>query len=121
MVDVGDVEKVFVKSGYAASRKVFTEIEKSMQSICRRQDRLHRIGDNTFCLLFSGVQKSGQVILAAEKLGRVHSQTVDRFDPGRLGRCRQSHPQSQRRTGIGAQDRAALRRLYADDGRQDGQ
>ena len=81
MVDVGDVEKVFVKSGYAASRKVFTEIEKSMQSICRRQDRLHRIGDNTFCLLFSGVQKSGQVILAAEKLGRVHSQTVDRFDP----------------------------------------
>ena len=81
MVDVGDVEKVFVKSGYAASRQVFTEIEKSMQSICRRQDRLHRIGDNTFCLLFSGVQKSGQVILAAEKLGRVHSQTVDRFDP----------------------------------------
>jgi EAL domain-containing protein (putative c-di-GMP-specific phosphodiesterase class I)/GGDEF domain-containing protein len=81
MVDVGDVEKVFVKSGYAASRKVFSEIEKSLQSICRRQDRLHRIGDNTFCLLFSDVQKSGQVILAAEKLGRVHSQTVDRFDP----------------------------------------
>jgi diguanylate cyclase (GGDEF)-like protein len=81
MVDVGDVEKVFVKSGYAASRKVFSEIEKSLQKICRQQDRLHRIGDNTFCLLFSGVHKSGQVILAAEKLGRTHSATVDRFDP----------------------------------------
>ena len=81
IVDVGDVEKVFVKSGYAASRKVFSEIEKSLQKICRQQDRLHRIGDNTFCLLFSGVHKSGQVILAAEKLGRVHSETVDRFDP----------------------------------------
>lgn len=81
MVDVGDVEKVFVKSGYAASRKVFSEIEKSLQNICRQQDRLHRIGDNTFCLLLSGVHKSGQIILAAEKLGRTHSQTVDRFDP----------------------------------------
>ncbi|MGB5512789.1 MAG: GGDEF domain-containing phosphodiesterase, partial [Woeseiaceae bacterium] len=81
MVDVGDVEKVFVKSGYAASRKVFSEIEKSLQNICRQHDRLHRIGDNTFCLLFSGVHKSGQIILAAEKLGRTHSETVDRFDP----------------------------------------
>ena len=81
MVDVGDIEKVFVKSGYAASRKVFSEIEKSLQKICRQQDRLHRIGDNTFCLLFSGVHKSGQIILAAEKLGRTHSETVDRFDP----------------------------------------
>jgi EAL domain-containing protein (putative c-di-GMP-specific phosphodiesterase class I)/GGDEF domain-containing protein len=81
MVDVGDVEKVFVKSGYAASRKVFSEIEKSMQKICRLQDRLFRVGDNTFCLLLSDVQKSGQIILAAEKLGRMHSATVDRFDP----------------------------------------
>ena len=72
MIDVGDVEKVFVKSGYAASRKVFSEIEKTLQNICRHQDRLHRIGDNTFCLLFSGVHKSGQIILAAEKLGRTH-------------------------------------------------
>ena len=81
MVDVGDVEKIFVKSGYAASRKVFSEIEKSLQSICRQHDRLHRIGDNTFCLLLSGVNKSGHIILAAEKLGRTHAQTVDRFDP----------------------------------------
>jgi diguanylate cyclase (GGDEF)-like protein len=81
MIDVGDVEKVFVKSGYAASRKVFSEIEKTLQNICRHQDRLHRIGDNTFCLLFSGVHKSGQIILAAEKLGRTHAQTVERFDP----------------------------------------
>ena len=81
MVDVGDVEKVFVKSGYAASRKVFSEIEKSLQNICRQQDSLYRVGDNTFCLLLSGVHMSGQIILAAEKLGRTHSQTVDRFDP----------------------------------------
>ena len=81
MVDVGDVGKIFVKSGYAASRKVFAEIEKSLQSICRQQDRLCRVGDNTFCLLFSGVHQSGHIILAAEKIGRTHSQAVERFDP----------------------------------------
>jgi len=76
-----DIEKVFVKSGYAAGRKVFSEIEKSLQNICRQHDRLHRIGDNTFCLLLSGVLKSGHIILAAEKLGRTHAQVVDQFDP----------------------------------------
>jgi EAL domain-containing protein (putative c-di-GMP-specific phosphodiesterase class I)/GGDEF domain-containing protein len=81
LVDVGDVGKIFVKSGYAASRKVFSEIEKSLQSICRQRDRLCRVGDNTFCLLFSGVQKSGHIILAAEKIGRTHAKAVERFDP----------------------------------------
>jgi len=80
MVDVGDVGKIFVKSGYAASRKVFTEIERSLQNLCRQQDRLCRVGDNTFCLLFPGVHKSGHIILAAEKIGRTHSQAVQRFD-----------------------------------------
>jgi EAL domain-containing protein (putative c-di-GMP-specific phosphodiesterase class I)/GGDEF domain-containing protein len=81
MIDVGDVGKIFVKSGYAASRKVSLEIEKSLQGICRPLDRLCRVGDNTFCLLLSGVHKSGHVILAAEKIGRAHSQAVGRFDP----------------------------------------
>ncbi len=81
MVDVGDVGKIFVKSGYAASHKVFSEIEKSLQNICRQQDRLCRVGDNTFCLLLSGVHKSGHVMLAAEKIGRTHSKAVERFDP----------------------------------------
>ena len=81
MVDIGDVGKIFVKSGYAASRKVFAEIEKSLQNLCREQDRLCRVGDNTFCLLFPGVHKSGHIILAAEKIGRTHSQAVERFDP----------------------------------------
>ena len=81
VVDVGDIGKIFVKSGYAASRKVASEIERSLQSVCRQQDRLCRIGDNTFCLLLSGVHRSGHITLAAEKIGRTHSQTVDRFDP----------------------------------------
>lgn len=81
MIDVGDVGKIFVKSGYAASRKVSLEIEKSLQSICRKQDRLCRVGDNTFCLLFPGVRKSGHITLAAEKIGRVYSKAVERFDP----------------------------------------
>jgi len=81
MVDVGDIGKIFVKSGYAASRKVSLEIEKSLKSICRKQDRLCRVGDNTFCLLFPGVHKSGHITLAAEKIGRVYSKAVERFDP----------------------------------------
>ena len=80
MVDVGDVEKIFVKSGYAASHTVFAEIEGSLQKTCREKDRLFRIGDTTFCLLFPGVHKSGHLILAAEKIGRSHSAAVERFD-----------------------------------------
>ncbi|MBU2677478.1 MAG: GGDEF domain-containing protein, partial [Gammaproteobacteria bacterium] len=81
MVDVGDVEKIFVKSGYAASRKVFSEIEKSLQKICRLQDRLCRVGDNTFCLLFPGVHQSGHTTLAAEKIRRTHAEAAGYFDP----------------------------------------
>ncbi|MBT8092046.1 MAG: GGDEF domain-containing phosphodiesterase [Gammaproteobacteria bacterium] len=80
MVDVGDVGKLYVKSGYAASRKVFSEIEKSLRHICRKQDRLCRVGDNTFCLLFPGVHQSGHTTLAAEKIRRTHSQAAGRFD-----------------------------------------
>ena len=81
MIDVGDVGKVFVKSGYAASRKVFSEIEFALQNVCRNEDRLCRVGDNKFCVLFSGMRQSGHVMLAAEKIARTHAEAVERFDP----------------------------------------
>ncbi len=81
MIDVGDVRKVLVKSGYTASRKVFSEIENALKKICRQQDRLYRVGDNTFCLLFAGVHKPGHVMLAAEKIARSHARATERFDP----------------------------------------
>jgi diguanylate cyclase (GGDEF)-like protein len=80
MVDVGDVGKIFLKSGYAASRNVFSKIENSLQSVCRRQDRLCRVGDNTFCLLFPGVHQSGHTTLAAEKIRRSHAEAAGQFD-----------------------------------------
>lgn len=81
MIDVGEVRKVFVKSGYAASRKVFAEIENALQNVCRSDDHLFRVGDNTFCIVFSGMHQSGHVMLAAEKIARSHVEAVSRFDP----------------------------------------
>jgi len=80
MVDVGDTDKFFVKSGHAASRKVLFEIAKSLRGFCRRQDRLCRIADDIFCLLLPGVHRDGHTTLAAEKIMRLHSDAIQRFD-----------------------------------------
>ncbi len=81
MVDVGDTGKIFVKSGPAASRKVLLNIAESLQAFCRTQDRLCRIGDDIFCILLPGVHQTGHIILAAEKIVRLHSDVIEKFDP----------------------------------------
>jgi len=81
MVDVGDTGQIFVRSGLDASRKVLLNIAKSLQSFCRAQDRLCRIGDDVFCILLPGVHKKGQITLAAEKIVRLHSDVIQKFDP----------------------------------------
>ena len=80
MVDVGDTGKIFVRSGPAASRKALLDIAESLQTFCRAQDRLCRIGDDTFCILLPGVHKAGHIALAAEKIVRNHSDVVARYD-----------------------------------------
>ncbi|MDH3304958.1 MAG: GGDEF domain-containing phosphodiesterase [Gammaproteobacteria bacterium] len=80
MVDVGDTGKVFVKSGPAASRRILLNIAESLQAFCRAQDRLCRIGDDIFCILLPGVHQTGHIILAAEKIIRLQSDVVEKFD-----------------------------------------
>ncbi len=80
MVDVGDTGQIFVRSGAAASRKVLLNIAESLQSFCRTQDRLCRIGDDVFCILLPGVHKKGHIALAAEKIIRLHSAANGKSD-----------------------------------------
>lgn len=80
MVDVGDTGKIFVKSGPAASRKVLLNIAESLQAFCRTQDRLCRIGDDIFCIVLPGVHQAGHITLAAEKIIRLHSDVIEKFD-----------------------------------------
>ncbi|MDH3577638.1 MAG: bifunctional diguanylate cyclase/phosphodiesterase [Gammaproteobacteria bacterium] len=80
MVDVGDTGQIFVRSGPAASRKVLLNIAESLQSFCRTQDRLCRIGDDVFCILLPGVHKKGQLTLAAEKIIRLHSNVMGKSE-----------------------------------------
>ena len=80
MVDVGDTGQLLVKSGPAASRKVLLNIAKSLQSFCRRQDQLCRIGDDVFCILLPGVHKQGHIALAAEKIVRLHAAAKRKTD-----------------------------------------
>lgn len=80
MVDVGDTGQIFVRSGAAASRKVLLNIAESLQSFCRTQDRLCRIGDDVFCILLPGVHKKGHIALAAEKIVRLHSAAKRKSD-----------------------------------------
>jgi diguanylate cyclase (GGDEF)-like protein len=80
MVDVGDTGKVFVKSGPAASRRILLNIAEALQAFCRAQDRLCRIGDNIFCILLPGVHQTGHIILAAEKIIRLQSDVIEKFD-----------------------------------------
>lgn len=80
MVDVGDTEKIFVRSGPAANRKVIFDIATVLQGFCREQDRLCRIGDDIFCILLPGVHKEGHIALAAEKLIRLYSNAAQKLD-----------------------------------------
>lgn len=79
MVDVGDIGKIFVRSGPAASREVLANIAALLQTFCRKQDRMYRIGDDVFCILLSGVHKPGHIALAAEKIIRLHSDATMKF------------------------------------------
>ena len=76
MVDVGDTGKIFVRSGPAARGELLLDIAESLQTFCRTQDRLCRIGDDVFCILLPGVHKKGQITLAAEKIIRLHSKVI---------------------------------------------
>lgn len=80
MVDVGDTGQIFVRSGPAAGRKALLNIAESLQSFCRTQDRLCRIGDNVFCFLLPGVHKKGHIALAAEKIVRLHTNVMGKSD-----------------------------------------
>jgi diguanylate cyclase (GGDEF)-like protein len=80
MVNVGDTGRLFLKSGPAASRQVLLNIAKSLQSFCRKQDQLCRIGDDVFCILLPGVHKKGHIALAAEKIVRLHSAAKRKSD-----------------------------------------
>ncbi|MGB5332361.1 MAG: bifunctional diguanylate cyclase/phosphodiesterase [Woeseiaceae bacterium] len=80
MVDVGDTGQLFLKSGPAASRQILLNIAKSLQSFCRSQDQLCRIGDDIFCILLPGVHKKGHIALAAEKIVRLHAAAKRKSD-----------------------------------------
>ena len=88
MVDIGDTGKIFVRSGPEASRNVLVNIATVLQDFCREEDRLWRFGDDIFCILLPGVHKPGHIALAAEKIVRLHSKAVQKFEASLYSKVR---------------------------------
>ncbi len=80
IVDMTGVNKLFAKSGRAASAIFLRGVAKMLQRICRDNDLLCRIGDCTFGILLENADSAVLQQLAAEKIIRLYEAALDKLD-----------------------------------------
>lgn len=80
IVDMTGVNKLFAKSGRAASAIFLRGVAKMLQRICRDNDLLCRIGDCSFGILLENVDSAVLQQLAAEKIIRLYEAAIEKMD-----------------------------------------
>ena len=80
IVDMTGVNKLFAKSGRAASTIFLRGVAKMLQRVCRDNDLLCRIGDCTFGILLENADSPVLQQLAAEKIIRLYEAAIDQMD-----------------------------------------
>lgn len=80
IVDMGDISKIFTRSGPTAITKFLQGAAILLNNVRRENDRVYRIGDTTFALLLTGVTSAIHQQLAAEKIIRLHGEAIREMD-----------------------------------------
>jgi diguanylate cyclase (GGDEF)-like protein len=80
VVDMSDINKLFARSGQAASTMFLNSIAKMLLRVCREGDTVSRIGDCTFGIILDNVGSPVLQQLAAEKIIRLYKSAVSEMD-----------------------------------------
>ena len=80
VVDMSDINRLFARSGPAASTMFLNSIAKMLLRVCRNGDTVSRIGDCTFGIILENVGSPVLQQLAAEKIIRLYKAMVSEMD-----------------------------------------
>ena len=80
VVDMSDINRLFARSGPAASAMFLNSIAKMLLRVCRNGDTVSRIGDCTFGIILDNVGSPILQQLAAEKIIRLYKTMVNEMD-----------------------------------------
>ena len=80
IVDMGGIKKIFSRDNPEVSRSFLSNIARLLQRLCRKQDRIYRIGDFTFGIALADVSSDVHIQLAAEKIVRLHDTAIRDLD-----------------------------------------
>jgi EAL domain-containing protein (putative c-di-GMP-specific phosphodiesterase class I) len=75
-VDLSAINKIFSRNDAIAGQNFLSAIAKLLQRICRENDRIYRIGDCAFGILFTNVDTAVHQQLAAEKIIRLYDSVI---------------------------------------------
>lgn len=76
IVDMREISGMFARSGQAQSSRFLNNAGELLLGVCRKQDRIYRIGDSTFGVLLTGVESSAHQQMAAEKIIRLQNDAI---------------------------------------------
>lgn len=80
IVDMGSIKTIFNRNNPEISHNFLSNIAILLQRICRKQDRIYRIGDFTFGIALANVSSDIHVQLAAEKIVRIYDTAIRDLD-----------------------------------------
>ena len=75
-VDLSAINKIFSRNDTVAGQNFLSAIAKLLQRICRENDKIYRIGDCAFGIIFTNVDTSVHQQLAAEKIVRLYDSVI---------------------------------------------
>jgi EAL domain-containing protein (putative c-di-GMP-specific phosphodiesterase class I)/GGDEF domain-containing protein len=79
-VDLSAINKIFSLKDAAAGQNFLGAIAKLLQRICRENDKIYRIGDCAFGIVFANVNTAVHQQLAAEKIVRLYESVIGELD-----------------------------------------
>lgn len=71
LIRVGDIERICASAGHMRTSELVDDFHVELVRLCRREDRVERIGDRKFALLLNGLGNRGHITLAARKIEKV--------------------------------------------------
>jgi GGDEF domain-containing protein len=80
IVDMSGISKLFTRSGSSASASFLRSVAQLLVRVCREGDKVYRIGDCTFGIVFDGIDSVVMQQLAAEKIIRLYNTAVSELE-----------------------------------------
>lgn len=80
VVDMSGINKLFARSAKEASMTFLRNVANMLNSVCRKDDKVCRIGESTFSIILDGVNSPVLQQMAAEKIVRLYEAAIGEMD-----------------------------------------